>query len=297
MNNAIMVFSALGDIAALLPYIRQIKPKPTIITSKLGYELLKDEFENFIILQSKSILNIIKLIVQIRQLKLDTLIDFQCNDRSKFISKFSNANKIVNNDNINTNNQVHIVLREIAQKASIYKEFVFHELFSKKAKTYIVLNTGSSTKWISKRLPIDKWIEINKILYKRFKLPFYLVGDKNEIAYNNNISKHLSGKIIDFTGKTSIQELKQILNNAFLTISTDSAAMHISSVQATPTIGLFGSTSWIKSAPFGPWSTVVYDKVYFADNKPLKENSMKIDNYFDNISINEALNSIEKYLG
>jgi ADP-heptose:LPS heptosyltransferase len=73
--------------------------------------------------------------------------------------------------------------------------------------------------------------------------------------------------------------------------------MHISAVHCTPTIGLFGATNWLRSAPFGPWSTVVYDKQYFKDNLPLEKNSMDINNkFYENIDIKEALIKLENYL-
>ena len=124
-----------------------------------------------------------------------------------------------------------------------------------------------------------------------------MTGDKSEKEYVDTIlNENLEIPIENIAGKTTIQELKELLKNAFLTVSTDSAAMHTSAAMKTPTIGLFGPTNWIKSAPYGPWSTVVYDKVYFKVGKPLEKNSRDISNYFDHIDINEALTELSAYL-
>jgi len=296
MKKAIMVFSALGDIGALLPYLRNIDEKPLIITSNIGKELLKDEFDNFLILNSKKIKDVLSLIFKIRKLNLDELVDFQCNDRSSLIAKLSKAKKIFNNKGIDTNKPVHDILKEMTLRANIYKEFDFSSV-RKDKKSYIVLNMGSSEAWKSKRLPKEKWIEISKVLFERYNLPFYLTGDSCEKEYIDSLSKDLYGECLIFAGKTNLIELKELLKKAYLTVSTDSAAMHISAAQRTPTIGLFGATNWIKSAPFGPWSTVVFDKTYFKDFNPFVNNTKEInENIYLNININEALEKIEKYL-
>ena len=81
-----------------------------------------------------------------------------------------------------------------------------------------------------------------------------------------------------------------------MTISTDSASLHISSVQKTPSIGIFGPTSWIYAKPFGPWSTAIYDKVFYKEGKPPIKNRQEVDAYFDAIDITPALKELESYL-
>ena len=151
MKKAVMVFSALGDIAALLPYLKKMSPAPLIITSPVGKEFLKEEFDDFLVLPTKKLIDVLRLILSIRRARLDELIDFQCNDRSRFIAKLSNAGKVVNNDGIDTNQEVHAVLEAMSRRAGIDLDFGFDELPSKRPRTYIVLNAGSSPKWQSKR--------------------------------------------------------------------------------------------------------------------------------------------------
>ena len=291
-----MVFSALGDIAALLPYLRMIEPKPTIITSYLGKELLKDEFKDFLLLDSKKMLDVIRLIISVRKLKLDELIDFQCNDRSRFISKFSFSKRVFNNHGIDTDSPVHVILSKMSQRAMIFDSLKLKRE-EKKNGQYIVLNAGSSEKWSSKRLPFGKWREISEYLYYVYKLPFILTGALDEVDYVNEVAEYIKGDVINKAGSTSIIELKYLLRDAKLTVSTDSGPMHISSVMGTPTIGIFGATSWIKSAPFGPWSIAIYDRTYFLDDKPMERNSLIInEDLYANIDIKSALKKIKQYI-
>lgn len=294
--NAILRFSALGDIAALLPVLRAFASKPTIITSPLGKELLKDEFSDFIILESKSFIDILKTVYMIRKRKFNSIIDFQLNDRSAMIIflSFLNVNAI-NEKHKNKDKNATVHFYNIANKYISLKEL--DTQFIKQKSDYIVINAGSSPAWVSKRLPNNKWKEIITTLYTKYNLKVILTGDKSEKIYLDTIiNDNPDIPIENFAGKTTIQELKEVLKNAFLTVSTDSAAMHISAAMKTPTIGLFGPTNWSVSAPFGPWSTVVYDKIYFKDGRPLEKNSKEISNYFDHISIDEALCQLSDYL-
>ncbi|MBV5277889.1 MAG: glycosyltransferase family 9 protein [Campylobacteraceae bacterium] len=294
MNLAVLKFSALGDIAASLPVLRALTYSPTIITSPMGKALLEDEFDNFLVLSNKKTISLIQLIVSIRKNHFDWLIDLQNNDRSKLITYLASA-QIANHNNVSFDQNITNILYDIAKKTNLTKELDY--TFQPKEKSYIVLNCGSSPKWISKRLPFQERQEISSLLYEKYGLPFILTGDRTEETYIQEVAKYIVGPKEIVVGKTTLLELKHILTHAFLTISTDSAPMHISAVQKTPTIGLFGPTNWMRSAPFGPWSTVIYDKQFYKDDIPPQKSLSIINNYFDTIDISSALVKLQKYIG
>jgi len=312
MNIAIIKFSALGDLATIEPFIDMFEKTDhniTLVTSKIGYEYYKDHKNiKFIILKNKN--NFFELSqIFIKLFYFDKIIDLQGNDRSKILTFFkrrrvlSNYVKNYKEDKCVGEDAIFIKSNSILEKGifSVLNKLTFfkfkYSYFIPKKKTYIVVNAGSSPAWISKRLPNEKWKEIITILYNKYKLKIILTGDKSEKIYLDTIvNDNADIPIENLAGETTILELKEILKNAFLTVSTDSAAMHMSAVMKTPTIGLFGPTNWIKSAPYGPWSTVVYDKIYFKDGIPLSKNSQETDNYFDNINISSALNKLERFL-
>ncbi|BCD60740.1 MULTISPECIES: glycosyltransferase family 9 protein [unclassified Nitratiruptor] len=289
MKIGVYRFSALGDIAASIPVLRAFEHKPLILTSVVGRELLKDEFENIIVLEGKGFKDIVRFIYRLKKEKISLFVDLQNNDRSKFIRFFFDN---VTNDGVSFEQSVTHIFYDIAKKTKMVQPLDI--TYIKKEPTYIVLNTGSSPKWISKRLPLYKWKEFSEVLYERFHLPFILTGDSNEKEYVQEVAKHIVGKKEVIAGKTSIQDLKQVLKDAYLCISTDSAPMHIAAVQKTPTIGIFGATNWIISAPFGPWSTALWDEQRF--QSPPKKNLLKVGNYYDNIDIEKGLKKIENFL-
>lgn len=68
------------------------------------------------------------------------------------------------------------------------------------------------------------------------------------------ISDAIDGDVIDLTGKTTQSQAFVIVGMAMLTISEDSAIMHMSWVQGIPTVAILGSTPSYWSAPKGSWT-------------------------------------------
>ncbi len=306
----LLKFSALGDLAQLEPFLPSLAQKYTLtlFTSPLGYEYYKTSphIADFIILKSKKLKHLLTTIPQYWN-RFDYFVDMQGNDRSKFLSFFALATKVSN-----YRKDFHIAPLSDAQKQYLSENSVYHvdvysilaqlnisfefEPFQIKEKKYIVLNCGSSPKWKSKRLPLQKWQEIAQLLYTKFHLPFIFTGEKAECDYIETIANSIMYPHEIRVGKTTILELKELLANAFLTVSTDSASLHISSVQKTPSIGIFGPTSWIYAKSFGPWSQAVYDHEFYQEGIPPIKNRQEIEAYFNTIDIAPALEKLEPYL-
>ena len=285
---AVMKLSALGDIASTLPYLRAMDPPPCIITSPIGRAFLKDEFSDFIVLDKKSFLSQVKVILEVRSRRFTDILDFQGNKRCRLISRFSGS-------------RVHDVANVFVKNApaseltqSVLDNGTEKAQSRKRQRTHIIFNTGSSPKWTSKRPPAEKWREFAEILNQRYKLPIKLVGSKEELPYVQEIASVLPGDIEVLAGKTGFPELKKVIREAFLTVSTDSAALHISKAEGTPTIGIFGS-----HAPGGkmrfPWTVGIYDRVLYPDGK-LPIAKQEPGNYYHNVDLNEGLDALAEYL-
>ena len=230
---AVMKFSALGDIAATLPMLRRMDSSPTIITSPLGHAFLKDELSDFLIFPNKTVRSHIDIIRKVRKHRFTDLINLQGNDRSKLFglsmtifseTKYHNGYSLDDEE-----------LSPLVKK--LRQEIQAHTVFKQRACDFIVLNTGSSIKWSAKRLPTWKWIEFAKILHERFGCGFRLTGSADEFEYVDSIAKQIPFETEVLAGKTDFPELKALLKDAHLTISTDSAAIHFRS-RGTPTIGI-----------------------------------------------------------
>ena len=130
----------------------------------------------------------------------------------------------------------------------------------------------------------------------RFNLPFVLTGSADEADYVSALASELPGRLRNLAGKTSLQELKTVLNKAFLTVSTDSAAMHLSAAMKTPTIGLFGATNWHRFAPLGPWATSLYDPTVYPDGTSPPLTLENQGAYYDHIDLQTGLLKLAPFL-
>jgi len=284
-----MKFSALGDIAMKLPFMRTVEKPVCIITSPLGKAFLQDEFSDFIVLKDKSVGSHIRLIREIRKRRFSDLIDLQGNDRARFISSWSGAGHIHNGYDVNSPYRPYSDMVR-----SIEAQINLRPVQGNKDRNYIVFNTGSSAKWSAKRPPVTKWVEFAEIVNARFALPIKMTGSADEVKYVNSIASRLPGDIEVVAGETSLTGLKNLLADAFLVVSTDSAALHIAAVQGTPTIGIFGSTTWKGKLPYD-WGKGLYDRTYYPDgNMPTCVG--QIDNYYDHIDLREGLDALKDYL-
>lgn len=88
----------------------------------------------------------------------------------------------------------------------------------------------------------EKWVEvIYKTLKDNDKCTITLVGAKNEILKSqiiteNPLLKPFSARLINVTGKTSIEELYQVVGNAKLFVGHDSMVGHLAAINNTPTL-------------------------------------------------------------
>jgi ADP-heptose:LPS heptosyltransferase len=294
MKLGVLRFSALGDLALAMPFLRALTVKPVILTLPAGQALLADEFDAFVIMKDKSVLSQARFVLALRRERLDALIDLQSNDRTRVMTRLAGAGHVYDRTF-----EAHVYSASEAWQRILQPSGLLGPLdltFVPKPRDYIVLNMGSSPAWLSKRLPDAKWREISALLHERFGLPFVLTGAADERDYVGQIAAQLAGRSENRAGTTSIQQLKHLLANAFLTVSTDSAAMQISAAMKTPTIGLFGATNWVRSAPFGPWSRTVYDRTCYPDGQPPADNVRACRPFYDHIDITDALDGLKSYL-
>jgi len=110
----------------------------------------------------------------------------------------------------------------------------------------IALSTGSSERWKSKQWGVENYCDlIQKLSQQGIKIT--LVGSKLEADDATYIQNRIP-TVLNFVGKTSLGELKNILHSVDLYIGNDSGPTHIAAGVGTDTLTIFGSTG-IKHCP------------------------------------------------
>jgi lipopolysaccharide heptosyltransferase I len=145
---------------------------------------------------------------------------------------------------------------------------------------YVVL--APATRWASKAWPAGYWSSLGRqLLDMDASLRLVLVGSPGEQAVSGAVAAGLHGvanRVIDLSGRTCIGELMALIEDATLTIASDSAPLHMAVGLGGRYLGLYGPTD---PAVVGPWHGE--DKIIVAPRDP--------DEHFDyrNASLGDSV--------
>ena len=120
---------------------------------------------------------------------------------------------------------------------------------------WITLNPFS--RWKYKEWGYEKWVQIIDWLWEEYGISTVIVGAPEEREKSIDILNKCKGQIFNLTGKTTLVELAGALSDSCLHLGVDSAAPHIAAAVGTPTITIYGPSSWSEWAPPGAMDSVV----------------------------------------
>ena len=105
--------------------------------------------------------------------------------------------------------------------------------------------------WEAKRWPLDHYLELIDRLKAEHNLRIVLTGTERDIQDSDYILSH-SGSVLSLVAKTSLRELIALIKLSRLSLTVDSAPLHIAAALNTPLIGIFGPTDPNITGPFRP---------------------------------------------
>ncbi len=115
-------------------------------------------------------------------------------------------------------------------------------------KDYIVLNIGATK-------PANMWTEkgfaaLAHILKNNFHIDSVLTGSVEDTGMANRIAASSSREVINLAGKTSINELKEVLAGSKAVVSCDTGPMHLAVALGKDVVALFGPADPRRTGPF-----------------------------------------------
>lgn len=113
------------------------------------------------------------------------------------------------------------------------------------------------SRWPYKEWGGQKWIEVINWLGREFSLPVFIVGSAQERSKAEELISQCRGQVFNLAGRTTLAELAGLLSLSRLHAGVDSAAPHIAAATGTPTVTIYGPTSWKDWAPIGSQHRVV----------------------------------------
>ena len=274
----------LGDMVVFIPVLDNLRKSfpnahITLITSKIGAEVIKNEkLVNEIIYCSiydinnkKTLYEKIKLSIFIRKKKYDLAIcstqennlwfsfftffskakiriGFEKNDGAFFFNIQIKLKKDLSEINQNLRIIKFLSLKIINKTPSFTmiknKQIKFLDLFN---NNFIYIGISPFGKRNSRSWVLKRYTLLCEILdhNPKFKIIFFGT-DKHESKIQNMIAKLNKNKIINLAGKTSINDLKFLLNKLDVLITIDSGPMHLAAALGINTIALIGPSDWQK---------------------------------------------------
>ncbi len=128
-------------------------------------------------------------------------------------------------------------------EAASFFDFPKHEdAYKISDKPYIVINPNASDLRLERRWEMHKFIEIIKLILKKYpNFDVVLIGGKDEAKYTTEIYESIdSNSLINSAGKTTLNQLIEIIQQAALLVTNDTGPMHIAFCTKIPVVCLFG---------------------------------------------------------
>jgi len=114
---------------------------------------------------------------------------------------------------------------------------------------------GSAKCWLPERFQ-----EVTQSLLQNPQVVVVYFGDPAGASLVHEICKNLPDRVINLAAKTTLRELLALINCCSIFLTNDSGPMHIAAALKIPLLALFGSTSDVKTGPYGG-GTVIHKHV------------------------------------
>lgn len=317
--------TALGDTILSTPVIKTMRKSfPNIhivfMVNKNVYPLFKDyKYVNDVIVYKKKLFGLIGHIFYIKRNKFDSIFFLHSNGpQDLFISLLSNVTNIhkainypskvspeflslIRNKTQSEKNQ-HIIEHRLdtiryLNPSIIDKTISLPLKFSLQAKKnteelLIGIQLGAAD--IYKMWPIQNFINLTNILLeKNKKIKILLLGIQKERILANKLKKASiqEDRVLNYCGKTSIEELTSLVNSLDLLVTNDTGTLHLAVALEKNSVSLFSPTN---SKIFGPYQdnhlhSVIQKDGDFINTKPKKERNQEAMNL---ITVNEVYDQI-----
>lgn len=229
--------------------------------------------------KEKKLINLFKLLIDIRKEKYDHVINLQRFFASGFLTAFSNSKNTIGFKknplsflfsqskihDISRHGKIHEVERDLSlidsltdlsfEKPRLYPSGD-DNLHTKQYKETEYICIAPASVWYTKQLPKEKWIElIHKISHKNNVINIYLIGGPEDTALCEAIiNASATGKAKNLAGKLTFLQSASLMKDASMNYVNDSAPMHIASAMNAPVTAFFCST--VPAFGFTPLSDV-----------------------------------------
>ena len=112
----------------------------------------------------------------------------------------------------------------------------------------------------AKRWPADQFRQFILQLNEEVDCQWVIVGTSADTSVGQKIASGIPN-VTDLTGKTSLEDLMDLLSRISVLVTNDTGTMHLADFIGTPLVSIFGSTEPTFTGPRGSRSVVIRQKV------------------------------------
>ncbi len=115
-------------------------------------------------------------------------------------------------------------------------------------RDYVILFPGAS--WHGRQWPIQNFIQVGEWLHKQRGLQIVLCGSPSDYILCKVIQDSLSAECINMAGRTTLQELVELIRETQILISNDTSVVHIAAAVDTYSICILGGGHYGRFLPY-----------------------------------------------
>ncbi|MEX1025643.1 MAG: glycosyltransferase family 9 protein [Planctomycetota bacterium] len=149
----------------------------------------------------------------------------------------------------------------LPESSRSFAEDRWRELALDGAGTVIGLNTGSGGRWASKRLSVERTVELAERVYAALggNVAFLLLGGPEEAERNARIERALAGRVrlADAGTDNALLDFAALVDRLDLLVTSDSLALHVAVARRVPVVAFFAPTSAAEIELYGRGRKVV----------------------------------------
>ncbi len=288
----VMKLGAVGDLVLITPSLRALRarfPKAQIqvVVGREGHELIQrcpyvDDLIVYDRQRDGRLGGLLRLGAKLRRAQFDLVIDFQNNRASHWLGFLSAAPQRYGWDgrrwswllthHLNppktaippVENQFRLLGLLGIQGASTHLELwpgpsdeaqagsLLKDAWVAENQPVVVIHPGSHPRWVSKRWPWERYVQLIDELGQIARARVILTGSDQERQLGEQIYKAAKVKPVSVMGRTSLNELAALIRRAHCFVGSDTAPLHIAAAVGTPLVALFGSTDPVRHLPPSP---------------------------------------------
>ena len=107
-------------------------------------------------------------------------------------------------------------------------------------------------RWENKRWPIQHFQRLVAECRARDRnLRFAILGGESDSALAAAIASVAPEVCVDFTGRTSLPQMVEVLRQCRIVVTNDTGPMHVAAALRKPVVGIFGPTNPARTGPYG----------------------------------------------